>query len=265
VLELFAKLKKEVPQASTDGRIVSFWYDDNSTKKEGGADRRMIGSFWLHRFGLLTGEKDEPIPFLKLHDSDVTSIASSGPDIINIFDQDPAKVEDAVELFSKKQLPYLISKRCLLTASSDPSLKLVVAILDRTTSFSGNVKDAVDLHQIQVIHHGSIVWDHDAPLIKSGKFKFWDFARLKIGPLKKGDCIEVNLRVESGRLRCALNGNNSTIFDHIEKWPTQGDQKIAFTVTENIPDAELSFHSMYPKGSTTSAVIKKVEIKRYKP
>jgi hypothetical protein len=265
VLELFAKLKKELPHASTDGRSVRFWYDDNSTKKEEGADRRMIGSFWLHRFGLLTGEKDEPIPFLKLNDSNVTSITSSGPDIIIIFDQDPVKVDDAVKLLSKKKLPYLISNQVLLIPPSDPSRKLTVAILNRTASFSGNARDAVDLHQIQVIHHGSIVWDHDVPVIKSGKFKFWDFARLKIGHLKKGDCVEVNLSVGSGRIRCALNGNNSTIFDHIEKWPTQGDQKIAFAVTENIPDAELSFHSMYPKGTTSSAVIKKVEIKRYKP
>jgi hypothetical protein len=261
VVELAGQLRQGIPSASVDGRVVRLWYDDELSK-EGGVERRMIGSFWLHRFSLLCGEKDEVVPFLKLNDSNVTSITSSGPDIIIIFDQDPAKVGSAVKLFSEKKLPYMMVKRCLLTAPSDPSRKLDVAILDRITSFSGKARDAVDLHEVQAIHYGSIVWDNDVPIIKSGKFKFWDFARVKIGQLKKGDCVEVSLRVQSGRLRCALNGNNGTTFDHVEKWQTQGDQNITFLVAKNIPDAELSFHSMYPKGATTSAVIKKIEVSR---
>ncbi len=118
VLEIASRLRHVVPSAWSDQGITRFWYDDDPGKP-GGSDRRMIGSFWLHCFGKLTGKDGGYVPFGTIDDASVTVITDNGPDRIIIFDQDPQKVADAVSVISAKGLPYGVTREEQLVAPSD--------------------------------------------------------------------------------------------------------------------------------------------------
>lgn len=258
VLELALELRKALPKASVDGSVMRFWYDDDLAR-HGGGDRRMIGAFWLHTFGKLTGRDGSFVIFPKISDSDATAIAFSGPDRLVIFDQNPDQVSEGIDEIRSRKLPYRLAREFILHAPSDGSRTLNVAILDRDVHQNADVGLVTyDLMDIHVIHHGQFDKREEGVNLTSGFNKWWDFAKLPLGSLKKGENIHVRFQVESGNIRFALNVMESQLFEHIEKWPTSGEQELVLTAPQDLKDAWLSLHSMYPNGSRSGLLIKKI-------
>ena len=257
VIELASALGKELPKAPSDREVMRFWYDDDLTKP-GGSERRMIGAFWLHTFGKLTGYKDGYVLFPQMDPRDAEAVRFSGVERIVIFDQDHSQVEKALKHIEDHGLPFQVSKRFLLSARSDNSRKLEVAILERTIPTLEQKISNLDPNQLRVFHGGKVVWKGEALELTSGAIKWWDFAKLPLGDLKKGDGLHLRFRIEEGMIRFSLNDKKENL-EHVEKWTSDGDQVVELVASRDISDAFLSLHSMYPNGARSRLVIETIE------
>jgi hypothetical protein len=258
LLELMFALRKELPKAVEDGSVTRFWYDDDFTHP-GGADRRMIGAFWLHTFGKLTGESEKIVPFPKMSASDAAVISGSGVDRLVVFDQDPRQVNKSLEIIREKGIPFQVSKKTTLSAPSDPSRRLEVAILERMNSGTNVFTQAVNLHLLQAVNGGELAWKGAALELTSGTVRWWEFAKLPLGKLKKGESIRIRFRVEEGMIRFTLNDEKEHSMEHVGKWTMAAEQEIVLTAPRDLPDSSLSLDSMYPNGSRSRVLLKTVE------
>ncbi len=258
VIELASALSEELPKAQQDGKVMRFWYDDDLSKP-GGSDRRMIGAFWLHTFVKLLGEKELYVSFPIMSPGDAETIRSSEVNRIVIFDQDPMLVNRALEEIKTQKLPYTISKMTTLTALSDSKRTLSVAVLERNHPLITEVS-SVDFKGWNAYHNGKILSQTSTGTdLMSGKIKWWDFAELPIGSMKKGTSIVISCRVESGMIRFALHEGTGGILEQTEMWLTKNIQELILTAPCDIKDAVLTLHSMYPRGSQSQVFIEKVE------
>ena len=258
VLELTFALQKELPKAAEDGRVMRFWYDDDPGHP-GGTDCRMIGSFWLHTFGKLTAEKDSYVSFPEMNASDAALISGSGMDRLVVFDQDPNQVAKALEVISARGLPFRVSKRVTLSAPSDPSRKLEVAILERMRPGTDASATPLDLRKIQAVNHGKMTLQGDAVELTSGTVRWWAFAKLPLGGLKKGESLRIRFKIEKGMIRFTLNDEKKESVEHVGKWRMADEQELILTAPRDLPDASLSLDSMYPYGTRSQVLIEKIE------
>ena len=258
VLELTFALQKELPKAAENGSVMRFWYDDDPGHP-GGTDCRMIGSFWLHVFGKLTGEKDSYVSFPEMNASDADVISGSGMDRLVVFDQDSNQVAKALEVISARGLPFRVSKRVALNASSDPSRKLEVAILERIGAAPDALVTPWDLHRIHSVNHGKLTWKGNAVELTSGTVKWWAFAKLPLGKLKKGESVRIRFKIDKGMIRFTLNDDKEQSVEHVGKWRMAGEQEIVLTAPRDLPDSSMSVDSMYPYGSRSRLLLEKIE------
>jgi len=256
VLELALALQKEIPSARRDGEVIRFWYDDDHDK-QGGSDRRMIGSYWLHTFGKLTGENEKFVPFPNMSSEDAEAINNSGVDRIVLFDQDTGKVTDALQKIRQAGLSFRELSRGILHSPSDSSRILDVAVLERNQPELEGTKTAIDLHGLELRSHGKINWMVPNVLLNSGPEKWACFAQLPLGDLKKGDRIHVQCRIRKGYVRFVLTGGGADVW-HVERWPIDGEQEVLLTAPKDLKDASLDFRNMYPNGSRSSLLIEGV-------
>ena len=258
VIELAAALGRELPKAPQDGEVMRFWYDD-TLSKAGGSDRRMIGAFWLHTFGKLTGQEDSYVSFPVISPADSEAIRYSGVNRIVVFDQNPVLVNHAIDEFNMHQLPYTLSKMLTLAAPSDTTRRLTLAVLERNP-LTHTALSAVDYKGWSAFHNGAILsQSSQGTELRSGKIKWWDFAKLPLGAMKKGESIVISCRVESGMISFALGEGEGKTLEHTSMWPTKEFQKLVLTAPHDVSDATLTLHSMYPGGSRSEVFIDKVE------
>jgi hypothetical protein len=254
-LELAAALREALPQAANDARVMRFWYDDNPSTFEG-ENRRMIGSFWLHVFGQLRGEHDRVIPFPKMSAGDTAALSASGIDRIVILDQNLERISAAEKEIQEQCLPFHLARKTSLTASSDSSKKLALAILERDpTPRSSELPQ--DIHLIQALHGGILVWKNNALALTSGRIKSWDFACLPLGALKKGERLHIRCYIKQGNILFALN-NEDHPMTTLQKWAMPEEQVVTLIAPDDLSAASLSFQSMYPRGSRSQLVITKI-------
>jgi len=264
VLELAAALRREIPSAWSDTKVTRFWYDDDLAK-EGFSDRRMIGSFWLHTFGKLTGEKESLVPFPIITDRDSMAIASSGVERIVIFDQKSAAVDEALKQVEASRLPFVPSKRITLHAASDPSRMLEVAILERQGLEKHGAFMPLDLSGINYEGHEKLQLIGQKARLTMTSNKWWNQARLPLPPLKCGDRLRVRARIESGLVRFILGDDGLQFEEHTDRWPSNGTQVVVLTAQRDLPDPELRWRSLYPNHSQSRLLLEAVVIERATP
>lgn len=258
VIELASALRRELPPAPQDAEVMRFWYDDDLSKP-GGSDRRMIGAFWLHTFGKLTGGKDAYVSFPRMSPGDADTIRYSGVNRVVIFDQDPTLVNQGIEEIKAQKLPYTLSKELTLAATSDSKRTLTVAVLERTRQPHTKVS-SVDFKGWSAYHNGLILSQSSAGTkLRSGKIKWWDFAKLPIGSMKKGSSIVITCRVETGIVNFALHDGEGEILERTSMWAAKDPQNLILIAPRDIENAMLTLHSMYPGGSQSQVDIEKVE------
>lgn len=250
VLELALRLSRVIPSAWSDQVTTRFWYDDD-TSKPGGSDRRMIGAFWLHYFGKLTGRDGGYIPFGVMDNADATTIDDNGPGRIVVFDQDPHKVSEAVSVILAKGLPYTVAKEEELAAGSDSRRTLQVAILERTPPSSERTLSAkVSWHPM---HRGRLLSSEGgATELLSSRIKWWDpLAEADLGHLRKGDRVAIPYTIRSGRIRFSLGERGKEPLVMAEKWPSDHESTLELTVPVDMTDAVVSLRNRYPTGSVS--------------
>ncbi len=258
LLELASALSKELPKASSEGKVMRFWYDDDPAKS-GGADRRMIGAFWLHTFGKLLGARDSYVVFPEMSSEDAEAIRSSSVNRMVIFDQNPALVNRALEEIKTYRLPYTISKRMTLRAESDSERTLEVVILERNPPLNKPLS-LIDFKGWSAYHRGRVLSQSaEGTDLLSAAIKGWDFAKLPLGFLKKGTSLIISCRVERGMIRFGLHDGGGETLEHVELWPTKNLEQVILTAPYDLKDAVLTLHSMYPGGSKSQVFIEKVE------
>ena len=248
VLEIASRLRNIVPSAWSDQGITRFWYDDDPGKP-GGSDRRMIGSFWLHCFGKLTGKDGSYVPFGVVDEANAMVMTENGPDRIIIFDPDPLKIAEAVAVITSKCPPYKVSRQEQLVASSDSQRMLQVAILERlhhTAEYPPSAK--VSWHQM---HRGRLLSSAGGLTeFLSSSIKWWDpFAEADLGRLSKGDQVVIFYVIRSGRIRFSLGEKGKEPLVSVEKWPSYHEAKLELTVPADMKDGVISLRNRYPSGS----------------
>jgi hypothetical protein len=259
VLEIASRLRAIIPSARSDQETTRFWYDDDPGKP-GGADRRMIGSFWLHYFGKITGKDEGYVPFGTIDASSAEAIAENGPDRIVIFDQDPQLVAQAVEAIKSKSLPYTLSRQEKLVASSDVQRMLEVAILERARPFpNNNTSVKFSWHQM---HRGKLISSNGSESeFLSSRIKWWDpLAEADLGKLVKGDKVVIPYAILSGRIRFTLAERGKKPLVTIEKWLSDHEAKLELTVPADMNDAVFSLRNRYPTGSSSRIRVGEVTV-----
>ena len=250
VLEIASRFRGIIPIAWLDQETTRFWYDDD-LGKPGGGDRRMIGSFWLHYFGKLTGNGGDYVPFGLMDETNATAIGDNGPGRIVIFDQDPPKVSEAVSAIIAKGLPYTLSRREELMAASDSRRTLQVAILERLhPSFAPPPFAKVPWHPM---HRGRLlISDGEFVELQSSRIKWWDpLAEADLGHLRKGDKVVIPYAIRSGRIRFGLGERGKEPLVTDEKWPSGHLSMLELTVPIDMSDAVVSLRNRYPTGSSS--------------
>lgn len=255
VLELTSALRHELPKAASDGSTMRFWYDDD-LGKPGGSDRKMIGAFWLDVFGKLRGGGDDYVPFAPICAEDAAALAAAGPDRIIVFDQDSGKVTQALEWIRQAELPYRLSWEKRLMAPSDRTRTLEVAMLEREKSNTQPLSTWMDLQHIQTINRGHLTWDAQGAELNSGSVKGWEFAKIPLGKMKKGEAVRLSFRMEQGRIRFSLHDRIFSSQESVEKWTIPVDQEISLIAMHDLTNAWLSLDSQYPTGSESKGIIK---------
>ncbi len=255
VLEIASRLRKIVPSALSDQGVTRFWYNDDPGKP-GASDRRMIGSFWLHYFGRLTGQGGCYVPFGALDDPSVESISENGPERIIIFDQDPIQVVGAISEINAKGLPYKVSRQEELVAASDSRRVLNVAVMERSISSLG--KKPTSKFMWHQVHRGRVLSsDGRSTEFLSSRIKWWDpFAESDLGFLHKGDRIVIPYTIRSGRIRFDMEekGNNKSKVSPlvtVEKWQSDHGSILEMTVPEDMNHAVVSLRNRYPTGAAS--------------
>jgi hypothetical protein len=264
VLELAAALRREVPTAWSDTKVTRFWYDDDLAK-EGSSDRRMIGSFWLHTFGKLTGDKESLVPCSIITTPDAEAITASGVERIVIFDQKSAEVDQALKKIEESRLPFFLSKRITLHAKSDPVRVLEVAVLERQGMEKRGELTELDLSGIRCGAHEKLqLTDGKARLTMSSN-KWWNQAKLPLPPLKRGDRLRVRERIESGLVRFSLGDDELQFEEHTDRWPSNGIQEVMLTAPMDLPHPDLGLRSLYPNHSHSRLLLEAIGIERAAP
>lgn len=250
VLELASRLSGLVPSAWSDQETTRFWYDDD-LGKPGGSDSRMIGAFWLHFFGKLTGENGNYVPFSSIDEASAAAIVDNGPSRIVIFDQNPQKVTEAFSVIRAKGLPYALSREEKLVAGSDSRRTLQVAILER--SHRSSEFAPTDRGSWRQIHRGRLLSsDGEVSEFLSSRIKCWDpFAEADLGTLRKGDRVMVPYTIRSGRIRFSLVERGKEPLVTVEKWPADHEEKLELTVPADMKNALVLLRDRYPSGSVS--------------
>lgn len=259
ILEFASRLRGMLPSASSDQETTRFWYDDDFAKP-GGSDRRMIGSFWLHYFGKLTGKDGDYIPFGTMDDATAEEIRENGPGRIVIFDQDPQKVTDACSVIRAKGLPYALSRKEKLVAGSDPRRTVQVAILERSMPTSeGSPSAKVFWHRM---HRGRLLSSNtEGEEFVSSRIKCWDpFAEADLGRLRKGDKVVIPYTIRSGRIRFSLGERGKDPLVSLDKWPADHEAKLELTVPADMGDALVSLRNRYPAGAASQIKLGAVSV-----
>jgi hypothetical protein len=261
VLELAAAMRQEIPSAWSDTKVTRFWYDDDPARP-GGSERRMIGSFWLHAFGRLTGEKESFIPLPAMTDGNAKVILHSGVERLVIFDQDTKIVDQALKQIQENWLPFALSKRMTLQSGSDPSRLLDVAILERPELAKRTDFTPIDLLGIHCGGHEKLQLIGQKARLTMTSNKWWNQARLSLPALKKGDRLRVRARIESGFVRFILGEDALQLEEHTDRWPSSSVQEVVFTASTDLPNPHLGLRSMYPNHSQSRLVLEMVGIEK---
>ena len=264
VLELATALRKKIPNAWVDTKVTRFWYDDDPAKT-GGSDRRMIGSFWLHTFGKLTGYKEGMVPFPVIPDQDALAIVTSGVERIVIFDQKSAAVDDALKQVEAKRLPFTLFKRMTLHAAGDPSRILEVAILESQGFEKRDAFTPLDLSGIHYGGHEKLQEIDQKVQLTMTSNKWWNQARLPLPIMKRGDQLRVRARIESGLVRFILGDDGLQFEEYTDRWPSIGIQEVVLTAPRDLPHPDLRLRSLFPNHSQSRLVIEVVGIEYCTP
>lgn len=259
VLELAWRLRGLVPSAWSDQETTRFWYEDDPAKP-GGSDRRMIGAFWLHYFGKLTGANDGYVPFGMIPVADVEVLRDNGPGRIVIFDQDSGNIEVALRSIKASGLPYRVVRDETIGNPGPLSGKLRAVILERSVSIPGGEPTARVTWR--PMHRGKLVSNS---LVErefcSGSIKWWDsFAEADLGTLNKGDKIVIPYRVLKGRVRFSLRERGGESLVSVEKWPSDKTSRLMLVIPSDMKDAVISLHNKYPNGSASGIRVEEVGI-----
>jgi hypothetical protein len=261
VLELASALKREVPMAWSDTKVTRFWYDDDLAK-EGSSDRRMIGSFWLHTFGKLTGDKESLVPCSIITTPDAEAITSSGVERIVIFDQKSAEVDQALKKIEESRLPFFLSKRITLHAKSDPVRVLEVAVLERQGMEKRGELTELDLSGIRCGVHEKLQLEGGKALLTMSSNKWWNQAKLALPAMNCGDRLRVRVRIKSGFVRFILGDEALQFEEHTDRWPSEGLQEVILTAPMDLSHPELGMRSCFPNHSQSSLRLEVVEIEK---
>jgi hypothetical protein len=259
VLELVSAIQKEIPKAADDPRMTRFWWDDDAVH-HGAMERRMIACFWLESFGKLTDDHGSAVPFLNLTSANATAISASGVERLVIFDQDPGQVTKAIELLQEKEIPFHVSKRVSLSAPSDPSRKLELAILEREKMDPTLTSTPWDLNLFHSKNHGRKRWCDNAIELTSGTARWLEFSKLSLKDLKKGERLRLHFKVEQGMVRFLFHDDLDADFSaNAEQWHVTGDHEVELTASRDLHAPMLSVENMYPNGSRSRLLIYSVE------
>jgi len=264
VLELAAALRREVPMRWSDTKVTRFWYDDDLAK-EGSSDRRMIGSFWLHTFGKLTGEKENLVPFTRITAPNAEAITISGVERIVIFDQKLAEVDQALKTIEESRLPFVLTKRITLHAKSDPVRVLEVAVLERQGMEKRGEFKAVELSGIRCGGHEKLQLEGGKARLTMSSNKWWNQAKLPLPSMKQGDRLRVKANIESGRVRFILGDEDLQFEEHADRWPSNGTQEMVLMAPMDLPHPELGMRSLYPNHSQSRLLLEEIGIERATP
>ena len=261
VLELAADLRRQVPTAWSDTKVTRFWYDDDSSRP-GGSCRRMIGSFWLHTFGKLTGEKENLVPIPMITASDAEAITSSGVERIVIFDQNSAQVDEALKRIEECRLPFILSKRVTLHAASDSKRMMEVALLERQDLEKRGALTALELSGIRCGGHEKLQLIDGKARLSMNSNKWWNQAKLPLPSMKRGDRLRVRVRIDSGLIRFILAEEDLIFDEHTDRWPSNDSQEVVLTAPRDLPHPDLGLRSLYPNHSRSRLVLEAVGIEK---
>jgi hypothetical protein len=256
VLELAADLENELPKAATDGRVMRFWYNDEKSTES--MDTEMIGACWLHPFCKLLGKDGHYVPFLKMESADASAISESGTEIIVIMDKSPDQVARASKVIEEAGIPFHIVKTETLISRNDSAHRLSLAIVERNkTSPSNSIP--IDLRNMKILHQGSFATTNNGIRITSPSIKGWDFVKIPVGTLQKGEAVAIRFKMRKGLMEFSINDKSNPHLDAVEKWPYNNDDQIFLVAPFYLSDAWVSLASMYPTGSVSSVTIENVE------
>jgi hypothetical protein len=257
IIELATAMRSELPKASDDPKAMRFWCDD-SEGTLGGRERRMIDSFWLNTFGMLRGNNDQIVEFLKMTPEDAKVIAQSGVDRIVVLDQEGNQVQNALQAMSDLKLPFHLLKRVSLHAGSSPAAEIQIAILERDAGSPSLSNQQIDLQQSQPLNGGKVTISEAGVFFTSTPKKWEEFASLPIGSISDHEELIMKCRIMSGRIRFALKNEKGQLFQIMDRWAIDGDQEIQLRLPKGINSGYLTLANLYPNGVRSTILLKSV-------